>query len=196
MTEHTLRELRTLEEIERNPSVSQRQLASELGVAVGVANACVRTLVRKGLVKIRGESNRSITYHITKEGRLQKAALAVEWTNNTIDYYVQARRRIGELLGTLASLGVGRAALFAANEAAELVVMLAPAAGITVTDIIGIERARIAETIGTLPVVELEQTQQETDAVIFCTDPTPGELQVVHVRFPEVPLFDLTGREL
>ncbi len=35
-------------------AVTQRGLAKELGIARGLANACVKRCVRKGLVKMRG----------------------------------------------------------------------------------------------------------------------------------------------
>jgi DNA-binding MarR family transcriptional regulator len=53
--------LRTLEEIEKNPNISQRELSKRLGVALGITNALLKTLARKGLIKIRGESNRTLT---------------------------------------------------------------------------------------------------------------------------------------
>ena len=42
------RELRLLEEVDSTPELSQRHLARSLGIALGVANLLVRTLVKKG----------------------------------------------------------------------------------------------------------------------------------------------------
>jgi DNA-binding MarR family transcriptional regulator len=196
-TESDLRELRVLEEIERNPRVSQRQLANDLGIALGVANACVRTLARKGLVKIRGESNRSITYHLTKQGLTRKAALALEWTNNTIADYVQARGRLGEQLKGIVAKGFSRVVLLGANEASELVALLAPSCGLHVAAIIRTEDAGIAETLVGIPVNSLETTPADgIDAVLVCVDPKPAELPALFARFADTPLLSLTGLPL
>jgi DNA-binding MarR family transcriptional regulator len=195
-SQEDLRELRALEEIERNPHVSQRQLASSLGVALGVANACIHTLARKGLVKVRGESNRTISYHLTKKGLTAKARLALEWTNNTINDYVQARRRIAEELAELHARGTSTVILFGANEAAELIAMLAPAAGITVVAVVGTERARIAPVVVGIPVVSIDEAAATSaDAVIVCTDPDDPDLASARARFGSLPLLDLSGRE-
>lgn len=189
------RSLLVMEEIEKNPQVSQRQLARSLGSSLGVANACIQTLVRKGLVKIRGESNRSITYHLTKQGLAQKARLAVEWTNNTIGFYVEARRSIREQLSALAARGVRELAVYGANEAGELVVMLSSGVGITVVSVIGSHEPAIADTILGIPVVPLAAATQ-AQAVLICVEPTPDELDDIRSALPRVPLVSLGGREL
>ena len=46
LEESTYRELRLLEEVEIKPEVSQRHLANQLGVALGVANLLVKNLAK------------------------------------------------------------------------------------------------------------------------------------------------------
>ena len=48
---------RVLKALEANPNLSQRQLATELGISVGKANYCVRALIDKGWVKARNFRN-------------------------------------------------------------------------------------------------------------------------------------------
>ena len=192
-----LRDLRVLEEIERNPSVSQRELARTVGVALGIANACVHTLVRKGLVKVRGESNRSITYHLTKKGVLHKARLAVEWTANTIDFYVQARRQVALQLAALRERGAASVVLFGADEVTELAVMVAPEAGVRVVAIVSPERLRVRDEILGMPVSGMEDpTGEAVDAVVACARPTDEELGALVERLAGVPVYTLPGEEL
>lgn len=188
-----LRELKALEQIERDPHITQRQLASELGVALGVANACVRTLVRKGLVKVRGESNRSITYHLTKEGAVRKAALALVWTNNTINDYVAARSRIRRQMESLAQRGIARVVLLGADEAAELVALVAPHAGVAIAAAVDLGAGRIADVLAGVPVVNLGNAPLDSvDAAIVASPRIdPAAFVAAH---PEVAVLDLTGR--
>lgn len=188
-----LRELQALEQIEQNPRITQRQLASELGVALGVANACVRTLVRKGLVKVRGESNRSITYHLTKEGVLRKAALALVWTNNTINDYIAARSRIRRQLEALAQRGVRRVVLLGADEAAELVALVAPQAGIAVAAAVDVGAGRIADALAGVPVVEPSAIALDGVDAVLVASPRVDPVAFAESH-PEVPVLDLTGR--
>ena len=47
------RELRVLEEVDRNADLSQRRLASQLGIALGVANLLVKRLARRATSELR-----------------------------------------------------------------------------------------------------------------------------------------------
>lgn len=193
--ESDLRELRVLEQIELNPRVSQRQLASELGVALGVANACVSTLVRKGLVKIRGESNRSLTYHLTKQGVMHKAALAVEWTNNTITDYVTARASVRQQLDALAAQGVGRVVLLGAEEAAELIALIAPQVGIVVEAAVDAGGQRIADVLAGVPVVGLGVVDPAVVDAVLVADRTLDP-DTLGPAWAGVSVFTLNGQRL
>ena len=45
--------LNLLRLINKNPNASQRKLASELGFSLGKLNYCLRSLQKKGLVKVK-----------------------------------------------------------------------------------------------------------------------------------------------
>lgn len=192
------RNLKALEAIEANPNISQRELARSMGVALGMANACVRTLVRKGLIKIRGESNRSITYHLTREGSVHKARLAMEWTGNTIDFYLQARTTLSALLQSLAAREVHQVAVYGADEAAELVVMLSPHAGIDVVSVVQpASGRRIDDAILGHPVLALGALEPvRVDAVLACARPSKSDLSQLRVAFPNAPITSLDGQTL
>ena len=68
-----------LRELERDPQLSQRELADVLGVSVGKTNYCVRALVDKGLVKVRNfrrSGNKlAYTYTLTPRGISDKARM-------------------------------------------------------------------------------------------------------------------------
>jgi len=77
--------------IESQPSVTQRQLASALGVSVGRANYCVRALVEKGLVKMRNyrnsENKSAYLYLLTPRGLRSKGALARRFLERKVHEY-------------------------------------------------------------------------------------------------------------
>ncbi|MBW2559314.1 MAG: winged helix-turn-helix transcriptional regulator [Deltaproteobacteria bacterium] len=196
-----LRSLRVLREIEKDPSVSQRELADTLGVALGIANACIRTLVRKGMIKVRGENNRSMTYHLTKKGFAQKASLAAQWTVNTIGFYREMREIIGAGLQVVASSGTSHIVILGVNEIAELVALLAPSAGLEVVGVVAQENTFAEGCLAGAPLVEVESLGGvDPDAVLLCLesqDPQrEGLYKEVLARLPGVPIFWIDGSEL
>jgi hypothetical protein len=42
-----MRDLRLLEELERNPIISQRELSHKFGIALGVTNACPKRMLER-----------------------------------------------------------------------------------------------------------------------------------------------------
>lgn len=186
-----LRDLRALEAIERNPKVSQRELAQGMGVALGIVNACIRTLVRKGLIKIRGDNNRSISYHLTKKGLLHKSALAMQWTRNTIGFYQEARQRVALALGQLAQEGARRVVLYGAGELAEIVVIASRDAGVDVVGVLGSDDTYLRDELLDVPVRGFEMLDElEFDAIALCAAPAAGDaprLRAALVRGKDAP---------
>lgn len=165
-----LRNLRALEEIANNPSLSQRDLAKQLGVALGIANACVHALVRKGLVKIRGDNNRSVTYHLTKRGLLHKSELALRWTRNTISFYAEARHGVSLKLAALKAEGVQTIVLYGANELAEIAAIVAPETGLEIKGFVDGEAAGKQRLLDLMVVTETMVGDFEPDALLVCVE--------------------------
>ncbi len=170
------RDLKVLEEIEKDSNLSQRALAKRLGVALGIANSCIHALVRKGLIKIRGDNNRSITYHLTKRGLLHKSKLAMEWTKNTIDFYRQARRQVALQLENLAKEGVRTIVLYGANELSEITAIVAPENNIEIKGIIKNDNSYMGNSFLGIPVGGMKILEStKPDALIVCTELNENE---------------------
>lgn len=195
-----LRSLQALEAIEGDSNISQRELAERLGVALGIANACVHALVRKGMVKIRGQNNRSISYHLTKKGLLHKTRLAMEWTRNTVDFYRLARQRVALELAQLAAEGIRDVILYGANEVTEIAVLVAPSAGLAVKGIIRASDSYVGDELLGIPVGELEDIigGARPDAVVTCAEPDESDrgriLKVLGGPGQESKIHGLTNR--
>jgi EPS-associated MarR family transcriptional regulator len=73
--------LQVLRLLQANPSLSQRQLAAELGVSLGKANYCLRALVEKGLVKLgnfsKNPNKRHYAYILTPAGLEEKTRITL-----------------------------------------------------------------------------------------------------------------------
>lgn len=73
--------LRLMRLLEQNPSLSQRALASELGLSLGKTNFCIQALIEKGWLKARNFKNSdhkfAYVYALTPKGVRQRAKATV-----------------------------------------------------------------------------------------------------------------------
>jgi DNA-binding Lrp family transcriptional regulator len=93
-----IRDLRLLEELEKNPVVSQRELSHRFGIALGVTNACLRRMARKGWIRIRDLNPRKIGYYLTPKGMLEKARLTLNLISFRIQHYAELKKIIANRL--------------------------------------------------------------------------------------------------
>ncbi len=167
-----LHDLRALEEIEKNPRISQRELSSRLGVALGITNSLLKTLARKGLIKIRGKNNRSLSYHLTHTGVLAKSALAMKWTLNTIDFYRQTRFDVAEKMAKMAAKGARSIIIYGLAELSEIAMIVASEVGLEVVGVVDGEAATGHRVMG-CPVISANSLGELTfDAIVICV---PGD---------------------
>ena len=88
-----------LVEIDRNPSISQRQLSVDLGVSIGIVNWHMKRFVTKGLVKLQQAPVRRYLYYLTPEGFAEKARLTAEYLKTSFDIFHTGRRQYEALIG-------------------------------------------------------------------------------------------------
>ena len=69
LTVNEQHELRVLELVEERDRITQRGVATELEIALGMANALIKRLVLKGYIKVKDAALiRYAKYYITPEG--------------------------------------------------------------------------------------------------------------------------------
>lgn len=74
MNEHDI-----LQILAENPQISQRKIAEQTGISLGQVNFLIKKCVKKGLVKIEGQSPKSIRYNLTPKGMKEKAELTLNY---------------------------------------------------------------------------------------------------------------------
>lgn len=115
------RELMILSEVQDSPQTSQRRLAQQLGVSLGLTNLLLRNLSRKGYVRITQAGWRRWLYALTPAGFSRKVQLVVAYIGRFMDQYRMIRRTLREELDTLALHAESRVAIYGTGEFAELV---------------------------------------------------------------------------
>lgn len=103
---------RVLRLLERNPELSQRDVAEALGVSLGAANYVLRALVEKGQIKIKNfraaDNKLRYAYILTPSGIEAKARLALGFLRRKYAEYAALKAEIEGLEAELKG-GIDRA---------------------------------------------------------------------------------------
>jgi len=87
--------------LEETPDLSQRELASRLGVSLGKVNFCLKALVNKGCLKVRNFRNSdnklAYAYLLTPEGVEIKSRMTMEFLRYKMQEYDRLRAEIEQL---------------------------------------------------------------------------------------------------
>ena len=100
MKKNTEDHFEVLRKIQRKPGASQRELAEELGFSLGKLNYCLKSLQKKGLVKLKNFQRQSnkITYHqyvITPKGISERVKLTVNFMKRKMKEYDELKKELG-----------------------------------------------------------------------------------------------------
>lgn len=116
----TTRELDLLTRIEENPDISQANLASELGVAVGTVNWYLKRLISKGYVKVKRAQRKKLRYIITPEGIALRARLTVDYIQSSFELYRHTRQKTLNAIMQLRENGFDQVRIEGDGEIAEV----------------------------------------------------------------------------
>ena len=87
--------------LENNPEMTQRELASTLGISLGAANFCLRALVDKGWIKLdnfkRNPSKLGYLYLLTPKGVAAKTKLTTQFLKRKLVEYDELKNEIEAL---------------------------------------------------------------------------------------------------
>jgi DNA-binding MarR family transcriptional regulator len=142
--------LEILQTIENNNDVTQRHLADQLGVALGLANSYLKRCVRKGLVKIHQAPANRYFYYLTPKGFAEKGRLTTEYLSNSFNFYRRASESCSSVFKHCNKLGHHKVLLCGVSELAEIASLRAREQSIDVIGTLGMDSS-LKEFIG-LPV--------------------------------------------
>ena len=114
------KQLETLLEIKDNQSLSQRSLAHKLNISLGLTNAILQNLIHRGWVKAQKMASRKIFYLITPQGITRATSLVYDRFRETQNYYHYTKEMLTSHLTDLYTEGKRKAAIYGANQLAEI----------------------------------------------------------------------------
>jgi DNA-binding MarR family transcriptional regulator len=155
-----------LNSVESDGGQSQRRLASELGVALGLVNAYLRRCVKKGLLKVTEVPKRRYMYYLTPQGFAEKSRLTVEYLSVSFDFFRRAKAECGIVFDAARERGFARVALAGISDVAEIAMICALDSGVTVVAIVD-DRATSAKFIGVPVASSFDAIAGNCDAVVI-----------------------------
>lgn len=117
--------LAVLETIECHHAPSQRTIAAEVGIALGMANAYVKRCVKQGYVKLSQAPANRYLYYLTPSGAAEKARLASDYLQQSLHLFREARNQYAALISACAERGWHRLALAGSSDLAEIALLSA-----------------------------------------------------------------------
>ncbi len=90
-----------LRKVQKNPDFSQRELAEELGFSLGKLNYCLKSLQKKGLVKLENFKIKEhkisyLRYVLTPKGISVRAKMTVNFMKRKMKEYDELKKELNE----------------------------------------------------------------------------------------------------
>ncbi len=120
MESQSFRDLQLLTEIEQAESVTQRTLATKLGIALGLTNLYLKRLAKKGYIKVTTIPRNRVKYLLTPRGIAEKTRLTYEYMSYSLLQYRYTRESLQESFSTFVKEGHRRIAFYGTGEGAEV----------------------------------------------------------------------------
>lgn len=114
------RSLQILDELANNDSLTQRDLSSRLGIALGLVNSYIKNLVAKGYLTIKAIPPKRYAYYLTPKGFTEKTRLTYDLLHDYTRVYREARNNLKTLFRDLQTNGMKRIVFAGADEVAEI----------------------------------------------------------------------------
>jgi len=157
--------LGVLNAVEGNSALTQRSVARDLGIALGLANAYLKRAARKGWIKIQQVPPNRYAYYLTPKGFAEKSRLTAQYLSISFNFFRHARQQCAGLFAECAARGWRRVALAGAGDLAEIAALCAAEQKIEIAGII--DRLQAGGMFAGLPVVAERAELGLTDGVIL-----------------------------
>ena len=186
-----------LESVERDGGASQRRLAAELGIALGLVNAYLKRCMKKGWVKVSEAPARRYAYYLTPHGFAEKSRLTVEYLSYSLSFFREARTDCAEALAQAHAAGCDRIVFAGASDLAEIATICAHDSGVAIVGVVDAESE--GDRFLSLPVIRgFADADARCDAVLLTDLKNPTQTLVqATAQFGDERVFVpavLTGR--
>ena len=134
--------LGVLQAIEQRDDISQRHLAQEMGIALGLANSYLKRCAKKGWIKITTAPANRYLYYLTPTGFAEKAKLTAEFLSTSLTLFREAGDAYTQLYDDCADKGHYKITLLGVSDLTEIAYLRSLESRIKVDGIIDVTASR------------------------------------------------------
>jgi DNA-binding MarR family transcriptional regulator len=128
--------LGVLNSVEHDGDRSQRRIAAELGIALGLVNAYLKRCIKKGLVKVHDVPTRRYAYYLTPQGFAEKSRLTVQYLSDSFSFFRKAKSDCSSVFELAKARDFNRVVLAGQSDLAEIAILCAVEAGVTIVAVV------------------------------------------------------------
>ena len=175
-----------LSAVQQNSALTQRTVARELGIALGLANAYLKRCVKKGLIKVSQVPANRYAYYLTPSGFAEKSRLTAEYLSSSFGFFRAARQQCTEAFVECEKQGWQRVALAGTGDLGEIATLCAMETPVMLAGFIELSAgADKPDRFAGLPVVRAFTELGAVDAVLVTDLRRPQEtFERVAAQFP------------
>lgn len=145
---------------------SQRRIAEELGIALGLVNAYLKRCVKKGLVKVSEAPARRYAYYLTPKGFAEKSRLTIEYLSGSFSFFRQAKADCAQAFILAKERNLRSLVLVGKSDLAEIAILSAVDTGVSILAIVD-STANGAPFAGKPVISSYDQLEKPFDAVMI-----------------------------
>lgn len=165
MSEETEITLGVLNAVHDNSRVTQRSVAKDLGIALGLTNSYLKRCIKKGLIKVQQAPANRYAYYLTPQGFTEKSRLTAEYVTQGFKFFRIAKSECAEIFEICHNRGWNRVALHGLTDIAEIAVLSATNADIEIVGVI--DRSSALMRYAGAPVVDNFEKLSDVDAIVI-----------------------------
>lgn len=113
--------LSVLLSIQKSPDASQHEIGKRSDLSSSMVNNYIKQLKRDNFISVEGETNRTLSYHLTPLGQNKLSEALLSFSIETMQLYSFVKHEIAQILQGYFEEGIRTLVLFGVAETAEVV---------------------------------------------------------------------------
>lgn len=124
--QHTDREVmvRLLTTLAEKPEATQRDLAAEMGISLGMMVSYMKSCVRKGFIRSKQVAPQRWAYFVTPKGFAEKSRMVSGYLYRAMTFFRDTRMQLEELFGQCQKEGIQTIAMVGSGDVAEIAMLV------------------------------------------------------------------------
>ena len=125
--------LKLLTSLSENPECTQRDLASEFGISLGMMVSYMKNSVKKGFVRAKQINAKRWAYFVTPKGFTEKSIMVSDYVARSLSFYKNTRLQLERLFNACTKQNLTNIALVGSSEISEIATLIANAGEIKIS---------------------------------------------------------------